>query len=177
MKRICAFSLVGITLLRFVVLSSVVNYVLPKSSVDSYTQAFAVQASLGRQLAPRLGVRLDASTSRFVATQVAVACPGAGRCGPPGYDKPVGLAGLTANGVMDVPMMGLPLYVIAGAGVDYFYQHPTAQGAVRADLSAGVGLIAPIGRARFPIEARFHRLVDAPGALSWVVPMTFGMRF
>jgi hypothetical protein len=41
------------------------SYGGPEPSGQSYTHGFAVQASVGRQFAQRLGVRIDAFTSGF----------------------------------------------------------------------------------------------------------------
>jgi hypothetical protein len=163
-------------------LSAGLNYSGPAPAGDTFTQGFAVQASVGRQLVPGLSVRLDAFTSRFDDSRPTVACPcpsfSPGCCA--GFAKPVGVAGLMANGLMNLqpPVAGVGMYLIVGAGVDYLYQHPSAEGAVWPDLSAGAGVTVQVAsRSQLFLEARYHDLLGTPSSPSWLVPVTFGIRF
>ena len=163
-------------------LSAGLNYSGPAPAGDSFTQGFAVQASVGRQLVPGLSVRLDAFTSRFDDSRPTAACPcplsSPGCCA--GFAKPVGVAGLMANGLMNLqpPVAGVEMYLIVGAGADYLYQHPSAGGAVRPDLSAGGGVtVRMTNGSRLFLEARYHDLLGSPSPPTWLVPVTFGIRF
>ncbi len=163
-------------------LSAGLNYSGPAPAGDSFTQGFAVQASVGRQLVPGLSVRLDAFTSRFDDSRPSAACPcptsSPGCCA--GFAKPVGVAGLMANGLMNLqpPVAGVGMYLIVGAGADYLYQHPSAGGAVRPDLSAGGGVtVRMTNGSRLFLEARYHDLLGSPSPPTWLVPVTFGIRF
>ena len=163
-------------------LSAGLNYSGPAPAGDSFTQGFAVQASVGRQLVPGLSVRLDAFTSRFDDSRPSAACPcplsSPGCCA--GFAKPVGVAGLMANGLMNLqpPVAGVEMYLIVGAGADYLYQHPSAEGAVRPDLSAGGGVtVRMTNGSRLFLEARYHDLLGSPSPPTWLVPVTFGIRF
>ncbi len=69
------------------------------------------------------------------------------------------------------------MYLIAGAGAYYFYDHPSAAGAVRLGVSAGAGFAVRVGRPRLFIEARYHDLFRAPSQPTWLVPLSFGVRF
>ncbi len=85
---------------------------------ERFTHGFAAQASLGRELSSRFGVRLDALVSQFAFQQQpfdTVFCiqiiPSP--CGPPaGFVKPVGVAGLVANGVVTVDPPEYPVRCI-----------------------------------------------------------------
>ncbi len=163
-------------------LSAGLNYSGPAPAGDSFTQGFAIQASVGRQLVPGLSVRLDAFTSRFDDSRPTAACPcplsSPGCCA--GFAKPVGVAGLMANGLMNLqpPVAGVEMYLIVGAGADYLYQHPGAGRAVRPDLSAGGGVtVRMTNGSRLFLEARYHDLLGSPSPPTWLVPVTFGIRF
>jgi len=85
-----------------------------------------------------------------------------------------------ANGLMNLqpPVAGVEMYLIVGAGADYLYQHPGAGGAVRPDLSAGGGVtVRMTNGSRLFLEARYHDLLGSPSPPTWLVPVTFGIRF
>ncbi len=146
---VCAQSFYG--------LAGGLNYAGPAPSGPQgdqhYTRGVAVQASVGRQFGDRLGVRLDAFVNHFAVQQppvfVALMCPNGGPCGRPagtdGFTHPVGVAALTASALvtLDPPGTALRMYVIAGGGAYYLYQHPSAEGAVRPGVSAGAGFAVP----------------------------------
>jgi hypothetical protein len=155
------------------------------------SQGFAAQASVGRQLTGRLGWRLDVFVSRFDLTQpshfAGVMCaynpPPGTCCGicPLGTSKgPVDVTGLAASEFVNVlpSAFGLGMYLIGGVETDYLYQHPVAEGAVQLGLSAGAGVTVPVGdRRQAFVEARYHRLLGAPSQLTWLAPVTVGLRF
>ncbi len=198
MKGVRTFTFVGVSLgvalllaytpaalaQTFYGLAGGLNYSGPVPSGDSYSHGFAVQASVGRQLTRRLGVRLDAFASRFDDSRPMPVCililqppPG---CSASGFVKPVGVAGLTANGLVNVtpPGAGIGMYLIAGGGAYYLYQHPNAAGAVRPETSAGAGFTVSVsGRLQVFVEGRYHDLLGAPTQPTWLVPVTFGVRF
>lgn len=169
------------------------NYAGPSPSRDPqgtahYTRGFAFQGSIGRRFSDRLGVRLDAFLNHFAIQQppmfVGVACPRAGPCGKPpwsdGFSDPVGLTGLTASMrlFVDPPHVPSRMYVIAGLGAYYVYQHPTAAASVRTGASAGGGFATRVhGRSAVFVEARYHHLFSAPSHPTWLVPLTFGFTF
>jgi hypothetical protein len=152
---------------------------------EYFSQGFAVQASVGRQVVPGfLSVRLDAFTSRFNDIRPTlsgiVPCSSSGSCVAFGFTKPVGLVGLSASGMMSLedPVSGAGVYLIVGAGADYLYQHPVAQGAVRPDLSAGAGVTVRLAsRLGVFLEVHCHGLLGPATSPSWLVPVTFGIRF
>jgi hypothetical protein len=158
------------------------NFQGPAPAGEQYTRGFAVQASVGRHLRPSLALRFDAFASQFADTRGTVIynlpCrfPGCG-AGTPGFVKPIGVVGVAANGVKTVNPQGT-LYVIAGGGAYYLYRHPSAAGAVRVGVSAGAGVSVPMGsRLRSFVEARYHRMLDAPSLPTWLVPVTFGIGY
>jgi hypothetical protein len=156
------------------------NYIGPAPSGNSYSQGFAVQASVGRQLWPGFSVRLDALATRVDDARAArnVPCPSfAQTCGSAGSDRPVGVAGLVANGVVNVTPPGT-VYLVAGGGAYYLYQHPSVAGTVRFGVSVGGGISLPVGdRAHAFVEARYHDLLGMPSQPMWLVPVTFGIRY
>ena len=160
----------------------------PAAAGESVSPGFAVQTSIGRQITQRLGVRFDSFTSRFddrreiPATHeicIAVFPPPPG-CTSSVVVKAIGVAGLSANGLINVnpPGAGIGMYLIAGGGAYYLYRHPSAAGAVRPEVSAGAGFTAPVSaRSRLFVEARYYELLGAPAQPAWFVPVTFGIRF
>ena len=143
---------------------------------------YAAQASLGRQLARHLALRLDVTTSRFGAPEIfsAVAqCIACGAGAPPPNGS-VGVVAVLANGLVNItaPADTVGLYLIAGAGAYYFYQDPSAQGAVRPGVSAGAGLALRVGtHSQLFIEARYHDVLGAASSVTWLAPVTLGLRF
>ncbi len=156
---------------------------------EHFTRGLAFQVSVGRRFGDRLGARLDVFVNHFAIQQpptfVGVACArGAEPCGrPPGSDgftDPVGIAGLTASMrlFVDPPQIPVRMYVIAGPGAYYGYQHPSAAAAVRAGASAGAGFATRVGgRSAVFVEARYHHLISAPSHPTWLVPVTLGFTF
>jgi hypothetical protein len=69
------------------------------------------------------------------------------------------------------------MYLMAGAGTYYFYEHASAAGAVRLGASAGAGVSFKLGPPRLFVEARYHDLFRAPSQPTWLVPVVFGIRF
>ena len=139
-------------------------------------------------LLDRVGARLDAFVNHFAVQQpplfVGVMCTRSGPCGrPPGSDgftHPVGVAALTASALvtLDPPGTAVRMYLIAGGGAYYSYQHPSAEGAVRPGVSAGAGFALQVGgRSRIFVEARYHDVLGAPSQPTWLLPLTLGMTF
>ena len=139
-----------------------------------------MQGSVGRQLWPGFSMRLDALATQFGDRRAAfyVPCPSFDQtCGSAGYDRPVGVAGLIANGVVNVTPPGT-VYLVAGGGAYYLYQHPSVAGTVRFGVSVGGGISLPVGdRAHAFVEARYHDLLGMRSQPMWLVPVTFGIRY
>jgi len=153
---------------------------------EHYTRGFALQASVGRQFGDRVGARLDALLNHFAVqgspVAVGVMCPRSGPCGPPpGTDgfNDRGLAALTASALVNLDPPGpVRMYLVAGGGAYYFYQHPTAEGAMRLGMSAGGGFTVRVkARSRIFVEARYHDLLGTPIRPMWLVPLTLGVTF
>jgi hypothetical protein len=91
------------------------------------------------------------------------------------------VAALTVSELIDVlPAApgGPGLYLIAGTGAYYVFQHPTAAASMRLGLSGGAGLELRLeGKSALFVEARYHGLMNAPAESRWLVPVTVGMRF
>ena len=176
---------------RFYGLAGGLNYAGPTTfgtqGDEHYTRGFALQASGGRQFGDRLGARLDAFLNHFAVqgspVAVGVACPRIGPCGQPpgsdGFNNPVGLAALTASALVNLDPPGpVRMYLVAGGGAYYLYQHPTAEGAMRLGVSAGGGFTVRVkARSRIFVEARYHDLFGAPIRPMWLVPLTLGVIF
>jgi hypothetical protein len=147
-------------------------------SAERYSHGFALQVSVGRQFSHRLGARLDAFVAHFGVELPPRLALCAFSC--TSVSGTVGLASFTASGVLNVdpPGSGLRMYAIAGAGTYYFYQHPSAGGAVRPGLAVGGGFTLKVrGRSQVFVEARYHDILGAPSQPTWLVPLTFGIRF
>jgi len=112
-----------------------------------------------------------------------VACPISGPCGllsgSDGVADPIGISGLTASMRLFVdPPQAVRMYLIAGPGAYYVYQHPSEAGAVRPGVSAGGGFSTRVGsRSAVFVEARYHRLFNLPSHPTWLVPLTLGLTF
>jgi hypothetical protein len=159
------------------------NYVgpAPTPGSESYTHGFNVRASIGRPISSRLLLRLDAFTSRFDETTTTYTyppgpCAFGVACTPiPSYVvQSQGVAGLTANGLVNVDPRGM-FYLVGGAGV-----YDTYGGPARWNLgaSAGAGISVPINtRLHLVVEARFHQLLGATYGPLRVLPITVGLRY
>lgn len=153
---------------------------------EHYTRGFAIQGSIGRQFGDRFGVRLDAFVNHFAvqATEIrAFACPMGALCDgaqPNTLTNPVGVTALRANALvtLDPPAYAARMYLIAGAGGYYFYQHPSVEGAVRPGLSVGAGFNVRLSRRRQVfVEGVYNKILGAPSQPTWLLPLTFGVRF
>ena len=156
----------------------------------SMTQGFAFQASVGRPSRGRGAWRIDAFVRQFQQTQYSgwagVMCvqnppPGTccGICPLETSKGRVAMLGVAVNQLMNVAPAKFPvgMYVMWGAETDYWYEHPTARGALRLGVSAGGGVTIPVaGRVQAFVEARYHQLLDAPIGPSRLVPVSFGLR-
>jgi hypothetical protein len=162
----------------------------PSAFGQSYSQGFTSQALVGRRLASHFRVRLETLVSHFTsASTLFYAYPNVPSClhcnpGPPAPGFPVGTVGvaeLGASEIMDLipaPPGGVGIYLIAGGGAYYLYQHPTAEGTLRFGLSGGAGLELRLrGTSAVFLEARYHALVNAPSDPRWLVPISVGVRF
>jgi len=149
---------------------------------EHYTRGFVIQGSVGRQFGDRFGVRLDAFVNHFAvqATELklyqcpmGVLCPGSQQNT---FANPVGVTALRANALLTVDPRGyaVRVYLIGGVGGYYFYQHPTIEGAVRPGVSGGVGFNV---RSRVFVEALYNKILSAPSQPTWLLPLTFGVRF
>lgn len=164
---------------------------------EHYTRGFAVQGSVGRQFGDRFAVRLDAFVNHFAvqATELSPElCPVGASCmpnqcaigvlcvgaQPHTLTNSLGVTALRANALLTVDPRGYTarMYLIAGAGGYYFYQHPSVEGAVRVGLSAGAGFnIRVKGRSQVFIEGMYDKIIGAPGEPTWLLPFTVGVRF
>ncbi|HXI64347.1 MAG TPA: hypothetical protein VNH14_07580 [Gemmatimonadales bacterium] len=155
---------------------------------DHYTHGLALQLSVGRQFGDRFAMRMDGLINRFVVQQpfviVAPMCPQGGLCAHPaasgGESNAMGLTALRVSGLLtlDPPRYPVRMYVIGGAGAYYFYQHPSAEGAVRAGLAAGAGFTINVhNHSRLFVEGVYNRILGAPSQPTWLLPLTFGVRF
>lgn len=157
----------------------------------STTNGFAVLASIERRYTRRLSWRIDAFANQFELTEptdfAGVMCPyptppGAccGICPLESSKSRVGLMGMAVNQLVSVTPSTYPVgaYLIWGAEIDYLYQHPSAQRALRLGASVGGGVTLPItGRFHAFVEVRYHHLFDAPSEPTWLLPVTCGLRF
>jgi len=76
------------------------------------------------------------------------------------------------------PPQAVRMYLIAGPGAYYVYQHPSEVGTVRPGVSAGGGFSTRVGsRSAVFVEARYHRLFNLPSHPTWLVPLTLGLTF
>jgi len=153
---------------------------------EHYTRGFAIQGSVGRQFSDRFGVRLDAFVNHFAVQAIenrAIACPMGALCvgsQPSTLTNPVGVTALRANALvtLDPPGYAVRMYLIGGFGGYYFYQHPTIEGAVRPGVAGGVGFNVSVnGRSRVFVEALYNKILSAPSQPTWLLPLTFGVRF
>jgi hypothetical protein len=100
------------------------------------------------------------------------------RCAPAERSRRRG--GGARNGLVNItaPADTMGLYLIAGAGAYYFYQDPSAQGAVRPGVSAGAGLAFRVGaHSQLFVETRYHKVLGAASSVTWLAPVTLGLRF
>jgi hypothetical protein len=151
------------------------NYLAPAPAGDSYSRGLNIRASIGRQIAPNFRWRIDAFTSQFdhnVQFYPPCAFPA---CTRPYYNaQSVGIAGLTANGLMNVDPRGI-FYVIGGTGLYEVYGPATE---LHLGVSAGAGIAVPVGaRLRAVVEAHCHGLLGATSGPPWLVPFTVGLRY
>ena len=151
------------------------NYPAPAAFGDNYSHGYSARASIGREIAPRLLVRLDAFRSQFdhnVQFYPPCAFPG---CTHAYFStESATITGVTANGLLSVDPRGI-LYVTAGAG---FYDAYLRGNELHAGASAGAGLAVPLGaRLRAVVEARYHALLGATNGPPWIVPITVGLRY
>jgi hypothetical protein len=144
---------------------------------ESADPGLALQASLGHPVGSHLSARLDASLNRISAAHHFGACTPGGFCYP-SFSASLGVVGVGASGLVGLDFTP-GMYLIAGAGTSYFYENPLTQGALRLNLSLGAGLAVPTapGWPQVVVEARYVRLIDAPSAPTWVLPLTVGLRF
>jgi hypothetical protein len=152
---------------------------------DHYTHGLALQLSVGRQFGDRFAMRMDGLINRFVVQHPLVifapTCPQCGNQATSGGESDgMGLTALRVSGLLtlDPPRYPVRMYVIGGAGAYYFYQHPSAEGAVRAGLAAGAGFTINVhNHSRLFVEGVYNRILGAPSQPTWLLPITFGVRF
>lgn len=151
------------------------NYVGPGPDGATNTNGFNIRASIGRVVTPRVRLRFDVFVSDFDRkVQFYPPCPAPG-CAHPYYNtESAGIAGLTANGIVNADSRGI-FYVTGGAGLYDSYGRRTE---IRPGISAGVGVAVPVGtRLRAVVEARWHGLIGTTAGPSWIVPITVGFRY
>ena len=155
---------------------------------QSYLPGFNATVFMGRQTSRRLGVRFDLSISRVSGQQTRFvdADPMAGtcwgRCPVQSAGASVGIAALTANVVAMLTGANRAgqLYLIAGIGPYYVYENPEGPccGAGRRIGWRGVGSPLGVGgRSRLFVRRGFQHLFDSPTEMSWMAPVTVGIRF
>lgn len=160
----------------FVELGGGWNYPGPTTASGRYANGFHARASVGRALAPGFLVRFDAFAGEVDYQQmVTLPCPTFG-CGRASTDHSVDVAGLTANGIVNVDSRGI-FYLIGGVGLyDFDIRGPHTD--LRPGVSAGAGLAVPVGvRMRAIVEARWHGLIGTAAGPAWIVPITVGFRY
>ena len=151
------------------------NLMTAAPSGDYYSRGISIRASLGRQIAPNLGWRIDLFTSEFdhnVQFYPPCAFPG---CTHPYYNaQSVSVDGLTANGMVNVDPRGV-FYVIGGAGL-YDLRGPATE--LHLGASVGAGIAVPVSaRLRAVVEVRWHGVLGATAGPPSLVPLTVGLRF
>ncbi|HEX4575367.1 MAG TPA: hypothetical protein VH158_09560 [Gemmatimonadales bacterium] len=165
--------------------------VVPYGLHGTTSRGFVLQVSVGHQRNRRFGWRLEGSITQFDLTQptdfAGVLCvfnpPPGTCCGicPLGTSEDlVGVTSVAASEVVSLIQAGATsrLYLTAGPEMAYWYRHPSAQGALRLGGSAGAGVALPMWRHVLAfVEARYHRLFYSPAQPTWLVPLTFGVRF
>lgn len=149
-----------------------------------------VQGSVGHQNPGYAAWRLDAFVGHFDITQpsgqfIGITCvmnppPGTccGLCPVGTTTVPVGVAGMAVSELISLHTWtgGLVIYIIPGVETDWCFQGLSA-GSVRFGVSPGLGITPPQqGHRQVSIEARYHSLIDAPGAPSWFWLVTAGLR-
>jgi hypothetical protein len=173
----------------FVELGGGVTYLAPAPPGNGYSRGFNIQASIGRQFTRRFLLRCDAFMSQF-DYRAQIYPPFLTPEGPEYHYgvRSEGVAGLTANGVVNVDPRGI-LYVVGGAGLYDTYggtgsvrfgTSAAAGGLARVSfgVSAGAGISVPAGgRLRAFVEARDHLLLGANSQPPWLVPITLGLRY
>ena len=152
---------------------------------ERYQPGFSARVFVCTHTARRLSPRFDLSVTRLSLQQTHyVYADGSGpicwgRCPVTSGGAPVGIIALTANAVATLtgPSRGGQVYLTAGVGPYYLYQHPDVGNAVRVGAATGIGWVLPWGgRSRFFVEARYERLIHSPAQLSWTAPITVGLR-
>jgi hypothetical protein len=157
------------------------NYLPPAPDEGTRVHSFNARASVGWRLAPRFRLRIDAFTSQFsFRGQYIPPCVFSCFAGGGDYyvTDPVGVVGLTANGLLNVDPGGI-LYVIGGVGFydAFITSRWPARPGLRLGASAGAGIAVPIrGRLRGFVEARYHTFSVTTDP-SWMLPITVGLRF
>jgi hypothetical protein len=155
------------------------NNLAPAPQLKRYTHGFNARASIGRQLTPRFQLRFDAFTSQFDETTTVYFYPPCAfgvvcHAMPSYFGQSMGIAALTANGLVDVDSRGM-FYLIGGVG---FYDTYGALPTLSTGASVGAGISIPIrARLRVFAEARDHFLFGANSQPPWLVPITLGLRY
>ena len=154
---------------------------------EHYTRPVTIQGSVGRQFGDWLAVRLDALVNHFAVRRtenLVDQCPMGVLCGSSHllsrtFTNPLGVTAIKANMIlMDPPPYAVQMYLIAGAGGYYFYQHPSMQGAVRPGFSVGAGFnVKAYRRSQVFVEGAYNRILGAPSGPTWLLPLTVGVRF
>jgi len=151
------------------------NLMTSAASGDYYTRGISIRASVGSQIAPSVGWRIDIFTSEFdhnVQFYPPCAFPG---CTHPYYHaQSVSVDGLTANGMVNLDPRGV-FYVIGGAGL-YDLRGPATELHLGASLGAGIA-VPVVSRLRVVVEARWHGVLGATAGPPWILPITVGLRF
>lgn len=146
---------------------------VPTGAISSHGWNF--RAAIDQQLSRHFLLRIDASASEFnyrVPFLATCALPG---CGGPQYTGgTVDIAGLSADGVLNVDPRGI-FYAVGETGL---YEAHNRGGDVHVGVSAGAGIAVPVGtRLRAVVEARAQHLFGPTPAPSWLVPITVGLRY
>lgn len=145
----------------------------PTGAISSH--GWNLRVSIDQQFSQRFLVRIDASASELnYRVPFAATCPTTGCGGQPYMGGTVDIAGLSANGVLNIDPRGI-LYAVGGPGL-YNVHNRTAD--LNVGVSAGAGITMPIGaRLRAVVEARGQHLFGPTPAPSWLVPITVGLRY
>lgn len=153
----------------------------------NHSDGLNLRASIGRRLAAKFLIRLDAVSNQFnvrVPHAQNAICPANVVCPSYFYEThPERANGLLANALVNIDPRGF-LYLIGGAGL-YDVDVQVESGVPPIDatewhlgLSGGAGITVPlILHLRFVGEVRWHALYGGTSGSPWFIPVTVGLRY
>lgn len=153
----------------------------------NHSDGLNLRASIGRRLAAKFLIRLDAVSNQFnvrVPHAQNAICPANVVCPSYFYEThPERANGLLANALVNIDPRGF-LYLIGGAGL-YDVDVQVESGVPPIDatewhfgLSGGAGITVPLMlHLRFVVEVRWHALYGGTSGSPWFIPVTVGLRY